>query len=137
MEYEYFSETTITSTCILVMILVLSLIVLWIRVNERKENAANRNKELEKKKTIGSRIYKEVEGLLPNVIVLLLIINKCQFNIVTYVLFAIMAVFNVYDVYRGVVTHNEKKKIWGLFSIASLVLMYILVAYVNCVRCCS
>ncbi len=135
MEYEYFSETTITSTCILVMILVLSLIVLWIRVNERKENAANRNKELEKKKTIGGRIHKEVEGLLPNVIVLLLIINKCQFNIVTYVLFAIVAVFYVYDVYRGVVTHDEKKKFWGLFSIAGLVLMYILVAYTNCVRC--
>ena len=132
MEYN---EITITSECILVMLLVLFVIVSWIRINEKKENAANREKGVEKKKTIGGRIHKEVEGLLGPVIALMIIINKCQFNIVTYVLFAIAAVFFGYNVYRGVITHDEKKKFWGLFSIAGLVLMYVLAAYANCVRC--
>lgn len=134
MEYDFFTETMITSTCILVMSLLFFITVSWIRISERKENAANGNKRLERKKTLGSRIYKEIRGVLGSVIVLLIIINKGQVNIVTHVLIAIVVAFDVYDVYRGVVTHNEKKKVWGLFSIVCMALIYILAAYARCLR---
>lgn len=135
METIFFNAIPITTTCILVMLLLLLITVSWIRIIERKEDAANRNKELGRKKTIDSRIYKEVKGGLGAVIVLLIIINKSQINIATHVLFAIVMAFYFYDVYKGVVTHDERKKFWGLFAIVSLVLLYVFAAYSYCVRC--
>lgn len=135
MEFDIFNEEVIAATCILVLSLLLLTTVSWIRISERKEYAANRNKERENAETIGRRIFKQVRGCLGPVMVLSIILNNFYFNIVTYVLFALDAVCSVYEVYRGIVTHDEKKKVRGVYSIVCLALMYTLVAYINCSRC--